>query len=76
MIANDDEFEQTLEQLDRMNRALSLLRRDVLPQNPQQFALLAEAPLDHIRRFHDELEQYRLSLLARPHTPGTSRRVG
>ena len=71
MIANDEQFQQTLEQLQRMYHALALLRQDVLPLNPKQFAVLAEAPLDHIRRLHEELEQYRLSLLA-----GPSRRVG
>lgn len=76
MIANDDEFQQTLEQLERMNRALAILRKEVLPLNPRQFAVLAEAPLDHIRQFQEQLEQYRVSLLAKPPAPGPARRVG
>lgn len=77
MISNDDQFQQTLEQLERMYRALALLRRDVLPQNPRQFAVLAEAPLDHVRRLQEELEQYRVSLLAQPPAPPQpARRVG
>ena len=76
MISNDDQFQQTLEQSERMHRALAILRRDVLPLNPQRFAVLAEAPLDHIRQLQEELEQYRLSLLAPPPSPRPTRRVG
>jgi hypothetical protein len=76
MIKNDDEFQQTLEQLGRMYRALAALRKDVLPKNPRTFAVLAEGPLDYIRQFLDELEQYRASLLAEPPTGSPSRRVG
>jgi hypothetical protein len=76
MISNDEEFQQTMEQLERMYRALALLRRDVLPVNRQQFAVLAEWPLDYIRQFQEELEQYRLSLLASPQPSGTSRQAG
>lgn len=76
MIRNDDEFQQTLEQLERMYDALAGLRRDVLPKNPHTFAALAEGPLDYIRQFLEELEQYRLSLLSKPNTPEPSRRVG
>lgn len=63
MIKNESELRQTFEQLERMQRALASLRDDVLPVNPQLFALMAEGPLDYIREFHDELEAYRLSLL-------------
>ena len=69
MISNDDQFQQTLEQLERLHRALAMLRTDVLPKNPRQFAILAEAPLDHIRQLQEELDQYRLSLLAQPPSP-------
>lgn len=76
MITNDTEFQQTLEQLERMYRALATLRREVLPHSPRQFAVLAEGPLDYIRQFQEELEQYRLSLLADPSPPRPARRVG
>ena len=76
MIRSDDEFQQTLEQLERMYRALASLREEVLPKNPRTFAVLAEGPLDHIRQFQEELEQYRQSLLAEPQAPGPTRHVG
>ena len=69
MIRSDEEFIQTLEQLERMYHALASLRRDILPKNRRNFAILAEGPLDYIRQFHEELEQYRQSLLAEPRSP-------
>ncbi len=63
MIKNDTELRQTFEQLERMQRALTTLRDDVLPVNPRLFAVMAEGPLDYIREFHNELETYRLTLL-------------
>ena len=66
MIRNEQEFRETLEQLENMHRALAKLRDEVLPVNPRTFAVLAEGPLDYIRQFHDELEAYRLSLLINP----------
>ena len=50
MISNDTELRQTLEQMERMYRALAALRREVSPVNPRQFALLAEGPVDLISR--------------------------
>ncbi len=63
MIRNNTELRQTFEQLERMQRALTALRDEVLPVNPRLFAAMAEGPLDYIREFHDELEAYRLTLL-------------
>jgi hypothetical protein len=58
MIKNNEEFEQAVEQLARMYRALVSLRSRVLPQNPQQFALLAEGPLDEIRQLLEQIDVY------------------
>jgi hypothetical protein len=58
MINNEAEFRQTLEQLERMYRALADLRQEVMPKNPCMFALMAEGPLDHIRQFQEEIESY------------------
>ena len=49
-------LEQTVEQLERMNTALSALRRELLPRQPRKFAILAEGPLEEIRRLRDEIE--------------------
>jgi hypothetical protein len=66
MIRDGASFQQSLEQMRRMLRALTELRREVLPHNPRLFAVMAEGPLDYIRQFQEELEAYRLSLLAGP----------
>jgi hypothetical protein len=52
MIKNDTEFRQTFEQFERMQRALTKLRNDVLAVNPRLFAVMAERLLDYIRQFH------------------------
>ncbi len=50
-------LEQTVEQLERMNGALIALRRELLPREPRKFAILAEGPLEEIRRLRDEIER-------------------
>lgn len=48
---------QTVEQLEQMNGALAALRRELLPGQPRKFAILAEGPLEEIRRLQIEVEQ-------------------
>ena len=57
-------LEQTVEQLERMNTALSALRRELLPRQPRKFAILAEGPLEEIRRLRDEIEHLTGTLVA------------
>ena len=64
MIHDGTSFQQSLEQMQRMLRSLAELRREVLPYNPRLFAVMAEGPLDYIRGFYEELEAYRVFLLA------------
>lgn len=40
----------TLEQMERLMRALDDLRENVLPQDPALFATMAEGPLDDLER--------------------------
>jgi len=47
---------QTVEQLEHMNEALGSLRRELLPAQPKKFAILAEGPLEEIRRLQNEVE--------------------
>jgi hypothetical protein len=47
---------QSMEQLVRMNTALIALRHELLPSQPRKFAILAEGPLEEIRRLRDEIE--------------------
>lgn len=48
---------QTVEQLERMNEALGTLRRELLPGQPKKFAILAEGPLEEIRRLQADVEK-------------------
>ena len=48
---------QTIEMLELMNEALRHLRTEVLPKNPRMFALMAEGPLDEMRRLQTQIEQ-------------------
>ena len=47
---------QTVEQLERMSEALVALRRELLPGQPRKFAILAEGPLEEMRRLQAEIE--------------------
>ena len=40
-----------------MNEALTVLRRELLPDQPKKFAVLAEGPLEDMRRLQQEIEQ-------------------
>ena len=48
---------QTVEQLGRMNEALAALHRELLPGQPKKFAILAEGPLEDMRRLQGEIER-------------------
>jgi hypothetical protein len=62
MIRNEIELQQTVESIALMQQGLLDLVKNQLPRNRQLFAVMAEAPLDYIRQFCDEIEQYRASL--------------
>lgn len=48
---------QTVEQLERITEALATLRKELLPNQPKKFAILAESPLEEMRRLQSEIEQ-------------------
>ncbi len=48
---------QTMEQLEHLNEALAALRRELLPGEPKKFAILAEGPLEDMRRLQVEITQ-------------------
>lgn len=58
MITDDDQLQQAVEGLGRMYRAMAALRAEVLPVNTRQFALMAEGPVDEIRRLHAQIDAY------------------
>ena len=58
MIQTDGQLQQAIEQIERLYHGLDALRGDILPKNPRNFALLAEGPLDEIRKLQAEIDHY------------------
>ncbi len=58
MITSNEQMDQAIEQMGRMYRALASLRRDILQLNPRNFALLAEGPVDEIRKLEEQINEY------------------
>ena len=61
---------QTVDQLERLNAALASLRRELLPGQPKKFAILAEGPLEDMRRLQAEIDQLTAEITSR--SPATA----
>lgn len=48
----------TMEQMERLIRALDDLKKTVLPNDPNLFATMAEAPLEDLERLRKEVREY------------------
>ena len=59
---------QTVEQLEHLNEALGALRHELLPGQPRKFAILAESPLEDMRRLQAEIERLTAEITASPAT--------
>ena len=58
MITTEAQFQQAIGQIERLYQGLDALRSDVLHKNPRNFAVLAEGPLDEIRKLQTEIDRY------------------
>ena len=58
MITTEAQLQQTIEQIEGLCRALDSLRRDILPKNPRNFAIMAEGPVDEIRKLQSDIDAY------------------
>ncbi len=56
MSRDSENLAQAIEMLELMNDALRHLRTEVLPRSPKMFALMAEGPLDEMRRLQVRIE--------------------
>lgn len=57
-ITNDRQLENAHEALGNLYRALGALRTQFLEANPKAFSMLAEGPLEEIRRIRQEIDEY------------------
>jgi hypothetical protein len=58
MITNEAQLQQAIEQIQRLCRALDSLRADLLSKNPKNFAIMAEGPVDEIRKLQADIDAY------------------
>ena len=58
MINTDAQLQQAITQIEGLCRALDSLRVDIFPRNPKNFALLAEGPVDEIRKLQEDIDAY------------------
>ena len=58
MIQTDGQLQQAIEQIERLYQGLDALRADILPKSRRNFAIVAEGPLDEIRKLQAEIDQY------------------
>jgi hypothetical protein len=58
MISNDEQLGQALEAMGFLYRAMASLRKEVLPKSRKWFNLMAEGPVDEIRKIQAEIDAY------------------
>jgi len=58
MINNEAQLQQAIEQIQGLCRAIDSLRVDILPKNPKNFAIMAEGPVDEIRKLQADIDAY------------------
>ena len=58
MITTEAQLQQAIEQIQGLCQALDSLRRDILPKNPRNFAIMAEGPVDEIRKLQADIDAY------------------
>ena len=58
MINTDAQLQQAIEQIQGLCRAIDSLRVDIFPKNPKNFAILAEGPVDEIRKLQADIDAY------------------
>jgi len=58
MIINEAQLQQVIEQIQTLCRAIDSLRADIFPKNPKNFAVMAEGPVDEIRKLQGDIDAY------------------
>jgi DNA anti-recombination protein RmuC len=71
MIETTEQLYQAIEQMGRMQRILESYRNEILTQNPRNFAVLAEGPLEQLRQLQQQVDEYIRRLEATPTSAST-----
>lgn len=71
MIETAEQLYQAIEQMGRMQRILESYRNEILTNNPRNFALLAEGPLEQLRQLQKQIDEYIQKLEATAPSAGT-----
>jgi hypothetical protein len=58
MIQTEAQLRQAIEQMENLCQAINSLRAEVFPQNPRNFAVLAEGPLEQLRQLEKQIDAY------------------
>jgi hypothetical protein len=58
MIQDESQLKQAVEQIQNLCAAIESLRTDAFPKNPRNFAILAEGPVDEIRKLQADIDDY------------------
>jgi len=58
MISTPEQLYQAIEQMGRMQRILESYRNELFSNNPRNFAMLAEGPLEQIRQLCAQIDDY------------------
>ena len=58
MIDNDAQLEQAYDALGDLYRALASYRAKILPANRRNYAVIAQGPLEEIRKIQREIDAY------------------
>jgi hypothetical protein len=58
MISNDEQLASALQAMSHLYRAMASLRKEVLPKSREWFNLMAEGPVDEIRKIQAEIDAY------------------
>ena len=57
-ITNEAQLRQAVEQIQALCSAIDSLRTEVFPKNPRNFAIMAEGPVDEIRKLQADIDAY------------------
>ena len=58
MIESEAQLRQAIGQIQGLCCAIDSLRAEVFPKNPRNFAILAEGPVDEIRKLQSDINDY------------------